>query len=487
MRKQLSIKLKITLFYTVCTTFIVAVMMLFMIHISSVVVDGDVKDKLVLMVEQDAENIDFDIIDEDEIGEAHADGNIVMQLDDGYIGCLCVNDTYISTKNGVKMFIFSSSGKIIRGMNSDYDFTDIEIVTDEISRVDFYETPHYMYAKKISLTDKKITVDFLLVGVTQDTKSVFHGTTGHLVMVSFIILPVAIFLAGLLGYIITKGLFKPFTAITDTARSISSTGDLSRRIELSPGTDELHVLADTYNMMFQRLQTSFESEKDFISDSSHELRTPTAIIRAQCEYALSEPRSDEEYVESLEVINRQSNRMNLVISQLLSFTRLEQGTQKLELEKIDLGEFVGELCMDMEAIGRSDITLTYETKPGLYINADITLLSRMITNLISNAYKYGKEGGFIKVRVDTDNKENAGFALIKVEDNGIGIAKEDLDKIFRRFYRGDKSRAQDPQGDTSTGLGLAFVEKIANLHGGSVSARSRQGEGSLFTVKIPIV
>lgn len=489
MKKQLSIKFKITLFYTLSTIFIVATMLLFMVHISGRVVDADVKDKLVLLVEEDVDNIDFDIIDEDDIGEVHEDGNIVFRLDDGQIGSLSVDDAYISAKNGVEMFIFSSSGEILIGQDPDYDFTDIDLVPGKITHVTFNDTSYYAYTRALSLTDKNITVNFTLVGVTQDTGTAFHGTTGSIVKAAFIILPLAILLAGILGYVITRGLFKPFGAIVSTAQTISRGDDLSKRVDIGPGTDELHMLADTYNTMLERLQTSFESEKAFTSDSSHELRTPTAIISAQCEYALSEPRSNEDYVECLEVIDRQSKRMTLVISQLLSFTRLEQGTQKLNFESINLGSFVDEICCDMEAAGSKDITLTCEKAEGIFVKADITLFSRLIINLISNAYKYGRTGGFIKVNIQreiTDGNAASRYALIQVTDNGIGIAESEINKIFRRFYKGDKSRVQDADGETSTGLGLAFVQKIAEVHGGSVSVISKLGEGSTFTVRLPI-
>lgn len=488
--KRLSIKSKIMLFYTLCTTFIVAIMLLFMVHISGKVVDNDIKDNLALMVEEDVDDIDFDIIDEDDIEEAYENGETVFYLDNGKIGSLCVEKSYVSAKRGIKIFILGPDGELLLGQTEDYNFDKVELKDGEITSMNVNETDYYVYSRSVSLTDKKITVNFMLVGVVQDTGSAFVGKAGSLIKADFIILPLAIVLSALLGYLITRALFKPIGKIRRTAENISKGDDLSLRIDVGPGSDELHKLAETYNTMLSRLQTSFESEKAFTSDSSHELRTPTAIISAQCEYALAEPRTRDEYVECIEVIDRQSKRMSLLISQLLSFTRLEQGTQKLNIERLDLGELVEELCNDMDAANKTNITMSIDVEKDVFVNGDITLLYRMVTNLISNAYKYGKPDGYVRVSVKSQqNVEDIDgpVAVLRVEDNGVGIAEGELENIFRRFYKGDKSRTQDPEGQTSTGLGLAFVQKIAQVHGGKVKVISKLDQGSIFTIVLPKV
>lgn len=485
MLKRLSIKSKITIFYTLCTIFIVAVLLLFMVFISERVVDSDVKDNLVLLVESDIKDIDFDVIDEDDIKEEQEEGNIVFMLDNGQIGCISVSDTYITSKNGVRTFLFTDFGKLLVGQSNDYHIDSTEYTPDTIERITHNDVPYYVYTRIISLSDRDATINLKLIGITQDTGSALHGTTGSIVKAAFIILPLTIVLASVFGYLITRALFKPVGKIIDTAQRISHADDLSLRIDLDPGNDELHVLAKTYNTMLERLQTSFESEKAFTSDSSHELRTPVSIISAQCEYALSQNRTADEYIESLEVISRQSKRMNVLVSQLLSFTRLEQGTQKINFEKVDLGQLVDEICQDMEVVGNSSIQLSWNIEDKIHVIADTTLLSRMITNLLSNAYKYSKETGYIKVTVCEKMADMKKWAVISIEDNGIGISDSDIEKIFRRFFKVDKSRCRDCE-DLSTGLGLAFVQKIAEIHKGSVSVSSQLGEGSTFVVKLPI-
>ena len=484
--KGLSIKSKIMLFYTVCTTLIVAIMLLVMVHISGRVVDRDIRDNLVLMVEEDVDDLDFDIIDEDDIGDAYEEGAVVFYTEEGLVGSLSVDDSYITSKNGVRILVYGPHDRLLLGNVYDYDIDKSKLKDGSVSSDTFGETDYYLYTRYIQLTDKNVAVDFVLVGLVQDTAGSFSGATGSLLKMDLIILPFAIILAALLGYFVTRALFKPIGEITKTAENISKGDDLSLRIDLGPGSDELHKLADTYNTMLSRLQTSFESEKAFTSDSSHELRTPTAVISAQCEYALAEPRTTEEYVECLEVIDRQSKRMSALISQLLSFTRLEQGTQKVVFESLNLSSLVDELCHDMEAAQASDITIKYDIEQEVFVNGDMTLIYRMVSNLVSNAYKYGKAGGYIKVSVKNSGPAGGGSAaVLVVEDNGIGIAREDFEKIFRRFYKGDKSRTLDADGEASYGLGLAFVQKIAQIHGGRVEVQSKLGKGSRFTVVLP--
>lgn len=484
--KGLSIKSKIMLFYTVCTTLIVAIMLLVMVHISGRVVDRDIRDNLVLMVEEDVDDLDFDIVDEDDIGDAYEEGAVVFYTEEGLVGSLSVDDSYITSKNGVRILVYGPHDRLLLGNVYDYDIDKSKLKDGSVSSDTFGETDYYLYTRYIQLTDKNVTVDFILLGIVQDSAGSFSGVTGSLLKMDLIILPLAIILAALLGYFVTRALFKPIGEITRTAENISKGDDLSLRIDLGPGSDELHKLADTYNTMLSRLQTSFESEKAFTSDSSHELRTPTAVISAQCEYALAEPRTTEEYVECLEVIDRQSKRMSALISQLLSFTRLEQGTQKVVFESLNLSNLVDELCHDMEAARSSDVTIKYDIEPDVFVNADMTLIYRMVSNLVSNAYKYGKPGGYIKVSVKNCGPAGGGpAAVLVVEDNGIGIAREDSEKIFRRFYKGDKSRTLDADGEASYGLGLAFVQKIAQIHGGRVEVQSKLGKGSRFTVVLP--
>ena len=226
-----------------------------------------------------------------------------------------------------------------------------------------------------------------------------------------------------------------------------------------------------------RLERSFEAERQFTSDASHELRTPVAVILAECDSLDHGQPTEEDYRQSVDVIRRQGQQMSRLIGQLLHITRLEQGTQKLQLETADLSQLVEVLCEEQAHLAPEGTTLAVHTQPDLLVNGDVTLLSRLLANLISNAYRYGKPNGHVWV----DLRREGRWAVLAVRDDGIGIAPEDREHIFQRFYQVDAARGKD-----GSGLGLFMVQQAARLHGGSVTVDSRIGEGSTFIVRLPL-
>lgn len=288
-------------------------------------------------------------------------------------------------------------------------------------------------------------------------------------------LPVIVLLAALGGWVIAGRSLRPLETITASAREITDGHDLSRRIGLAPGKDEVHELADTFNDMMGRLERSFEAEQQFTSDASHELRTPTAVILAECELAEKSP---EDAQGSLQEIHRQARKMSDLIGRLLSYTRLEQGTRQIEHESVDLSELADDICDEQRMTVQRDISIECEAEPEITVNGDASLLIILIQNLISNAVKYGQDGGHVWVRVFAE-KQNA---CVSVRDDGIGISTEDLDRIWNRFYQADRSRSDESRG---VGLGLSLAQQIARLHGGSITASSTLGEGSDFIFAMP--
>ncbi len=286
------------------------------------------------------------------------------------------------------------------------------------------------------------------------------------------IIPLFILLAAIGAYLISKKAMKRIEDITISAREISSGKDLSKRIEIKGNKDEITSLADTFNGMLERLQTSFESEKQFTSDASHELRTPLAVIKAESDFALSGIATDEDKHESLVSISEQTDKMTDLINALLSLTRTEQGTQRFNFEKANLSELIEEICKTFTP--SKGITLNTDIEKDIYFNMDSSLISRLLDNLLSNAVRYGKENGYINVSLKKENNN----IILSVKDNGIGISENDLPKIWGRFYRADSSRSNS----NSFGLGLALVDRIATLHGGKADAKSILGEGSEFII-----
>lgn len=297
--------------------------------------------------------------------------------------------------------------------------------------------------------------------------------------ISLIILPFLVILGAVGGYLLSWRAFRPINRIIKTVNEISETSDLSGRTGIPHGKDEIGRLAAAFDRMFERLERSFESEKQFIGDASHELRTPTAVILAQCDYAEKHAETEEDYQDALEVIGRQAGKMSRLIGQLLSITRLEQGTQSAVFEVADLSELVTVLCKEME-LGKtetSDITLRSQIESGITCRMDVSLMSRLIQNLLENAFKYGTPGGYVEVRLFREDET----IRMEFKDNGIGIGQEEREKIWQRFYQVDPSRSESG----GLGLGLSMVRQIAELHGGTVGVESVLGVGSLFWVQIP--
>ena len=288
-------------------------------------------------------------------------------------------------------------------------------------------------------------------------KSAFDAIT----MTVIYILPAFIIIAAVGAYLISRKTMKPVENICRSAHEITDGTDLSKRIEMEKSAGEIYTLAETFNDMLARLQTSFENEKQFTSDASHELRTPLAVIKAECEYALSDNASEEDMLEALSSIDEQTDKMTKLVTALLTLSRTEQGDKRYKLEDTDLSELVKKTCADF--VPAKNITLTADIEDNIIIPAQAQLISLMLENLLSNAVKYGRDDGHIEVRLKKDNG-----IVLSVKDDGIGIKEEDLPKIWGRFYRADESRSRE----SGFGLGLSLVSQIAALHGGNLIGRS---------------
>ncbi|MFR5879373.1 MAG: ATP-binding protein, partial [Cloacibacillus evryensis] len=291
---------------------------------------------------------------------------------------------------------------------------------------------------------------------------------------AFFILPLLVLLAAGGGYLIARRAFLPIERIIAAADAISEGRDLSARIGLPPRDDEIHRIASSFDNMFRRLEASFEAEKQFASDASHELRTPTAVILAQCEALEKGGRERDEYAQGIAAIKRQVLKMSKLIGALLQITRLEQGTAKASFEHADLSELVSVVCRESRFLWK-DAALETEIEGGIYADFDVALISRLTGNLLENAFKYG--GGLVRVSL---RREPETIRLC-VSDNGPGIPRAELEKIWQRFYRLEKSRSGG-----GLGLGLALVKQIADIHGAKVTAESG-ADGTVFTLLLPVI
>lgn len=295
----------------------------------------------------------------------------------------------------------------------------------------------------------------------------------NLLLAVLLVLPLFLALAALGSYRIARRAFGPLESIINTAKAINEASGLSRRIGLPPGRDEFSRLAETFDQLFERLERSFEAEKQFTADASHELRTPVSIIKGSCEYALKYDETPEERQETITMIYRQAVKMSALISQLLSMTRLDQETELNRLEPVNLARLVQEHCKEA-AYPRERLTLELAD---ISVCANPPLLTRLLQNLVENALKYGKPGGHVWICTLQNGKE----ILLKVRDDGIGIAPDQQDKVWQRFYQADTARSRE----NGAGLGLSMVAQIARIHKGYMTLESIPGAGSCFTLHLP--
>lgn len=280
------------------------------------------------------------------------------------------------------------------------------------------------------------------------------------------------------GYLLTKRAFHPLDEIIEIAEGISDTNDLQQRFRLPGQRDEVGRLADTFDKMLARIEKSVQNEKAFISDASHELRTPISVIRAQSEFALGENRNTEEKDAALEVIQDRSRKAGEMLSQMLLLSRMDYQKLPVTFERICISDLLERLAQ--EAMVQADfrqIKIICEIEPEIMIYCDELLMMRAITNLIDNAVRYGNDNGHVWIHLAKKNK----CVELVIRDDGIGIAEEDKERVWKRFYQVKKSS----NSSAGSGLGLSIVEWIIRTHHGTITLQSTFGIGTEFVIQLP--
>ena len=285
--------------------------------------------------------------------------------------------------------------------------------------------------------------------------------------------------SGVGGYIVSGALLRPVRDITKVASEISAT-NLSQRINHQGPDDELKALADTFDSMIGRLETSFERQRQFVQDASHELRTPLAAIRTNIDVAEMDPDiSTAEYRELLETVKTQTARLTRLSEDLLLLGT--DDADQPELEPTDINEVANEVMRQLGPVATlRAVDLRYDPAPDVEAQASADLLYRCIFNLVDNGIKYSGAQSTVTLRTAADGST----ARVDVIDNGPGIPADAASHVFDRFYRVDRGRSRR---DGGTGLGLAIVKQLATQMGGSVTVASTEGLGTTFTLRFPLV
>ncbi|MDE0194381.1 MAG: HAMP domain-containing sensor histidine kinase [bacterium] len=277
-----------------------------------------------------------------------------------------------------------------------------------------------------------------------------------------------------LGWFLAGHVLKPVGHITAVARRISAT-DLSQRIALDGPPDELRRLADTFDAMLDRLDRSFDAQRGFVEDASHELRNPLAVIRSNLDTTLADPdATTEDYRVVAEQVSRSTERMSRVVDDLVTFARHETRPQHLAL--VDVGELSRQATAEFEGYAANhDVRLTHYAPSGLLALGDAGSLRQALANLLSNALSVAPAGSEVRI---TAGGEGA-WIWVAVEDQGPGIPADEQERVFQRFQRGRQAAAE------GRGLGLAIVRQIAESHRGEARLTSTEGFGSTFTILLP--
>jgi signal transduction histidine kinase len=287
----------------------------------------------------------------------------------------------------------------------------------------------------------------------------------------------AFLLGGLVIFLTSRHLSRPLTTMKEAAAAIAE-GDYSKEIAAT-NCDELDQLTASFNYMRERIQQVEKMRQELLANVSHELRTPLTSIRGFIQAILEGvvPEGDQE--KYLKIAREEVDRLTRLVQDLLDLARIKSGSIKLNKEPLDIGELAIKVATEFRLIAAAK-SITVETDEGLVISGDRDRIRQVMINLLSNAVKYTEQNGHIQIRV----RREGGQAVLKVRDNGAGIPEAELEHIFDKFHRVDKSRDAATGG---TGLGLAIVKELVELHNGSAAAWSAPGKGTEITIELPLV
>ncbi|GKU25901.1 sensor histidine kinase [Clostridium folliculivorans] len=378
----------------------------------------------------------------------------------------------LPSKENISIRILDSSNTINQSQGFNYDIKLKE--TNGRAKHLEQKEKHLMYLET-KLYSKNYGVVY--IQVVKDLENEYS-----FIKILFVFLAIADFIGMVasivVGYIISKKMLNPIDNITRTAENIS-VNNLKERIEVNDADDELKRLAGTLNNMIDRLQKAFDSQSQFVSDASHELRTPIAVIQGYANLLDRWGKNDKEALEkSIYGIKLEAENMANLVEKLLFLAKGDALNQVVEKKEFHLNELIYEVLEETKLIDKKHNIFSEENED-IDIYGDYKLIKQMLRIFIDNSIKFTPYEGVITINSILRNKS----IYISVSDTGIGIPKEDIQNVFDRFYTADKSRSKEKGG---TGLGLSIAKWIADVHGGIIEVVSEEGKGTRITVKIDL-
>jgi len=318
-----------------------------------------------------------------------------------------------------------------------------------------------------------------IVHVPESVARIHSAILGEM---AFLILAISL-LVGIVIFVVANLVSRRIVDITSKITSMSDDGILDEKLDIS-GHDEISRLGEAFNIMSEKVLLLEQQRVQFVSDASHELKTPLSSIKLMADSIMQNPDISIEYVrEFLNDINNEIDRLNRIVNKLLYITKMDvyREVDNKKLELVSLSDIAGGIEKNLGPLAKKDdITLVFTTPGEIFLMANKDVLWQGIYNIVDNAIKYTDADGYVMVTMEQKNNQ----VIIEVKDTGEGISSEDIDKIFDRFYRVDKARARSTGG---TGLGLAIALSAVKYHNGQIEVKSEPGKGSTFTIILPDV
>jgi len=388
----------------------------------------------------------------------------------------------VETENEDEFFfqLFSNDGKVI--MSSDLTtWKGLSTDTSQLKRLSDNKTPPMFETIEIPTKDFKVRTvispigssKIMQMGLSLEEKEEYLNIFRNLILM--LLIPVSV-MAAIVGWFMAKKALRGVEEVTRTAENITK-GAYEERVNVENRSNEIDRLADTFNKMVEKLHALIKGMREITDNIAHDLRSPLTRIRGIAEMNLFREGSKEEFKKMAVNTVEECDNLIMMINTMLDITEVEAGVNEKVIERVDLSQLINEACeLFIQIAGNKKINIITELPDDTIIHTDRAQLQRIVTNLLENSLKYTPENGEIHVSL----KQNKDEILLQVKDNGIGISKSDLPKIFERFYRCDTSRTEP-----GVGLGLSLVKALVEAFGGSISVNSDLNKGSEFTVTMP--
>ncbi|MCD7736763.1 MAG: HAMP domain-containing histidine kinase [Lachnospiraceae bacterium] len=380
-----------------------------------------------------------------------------------------------------RVILVNSNFRIIKDT---YDIDEDKVIISEEVLLTFqgtnstnYDEENQFLEMTIPITDEDAGETDGIMIISVPTLDIANGKTG---LSTTVLQMQSILLLLILGvaFYASRILTRPFGRITQSLEDVAGVNDEELSI---PDYTETQLLAEAYNRMLKRMKAQEDSRQEFVSNVSHELKTPITSMKVLADSLLAQEDVPVElYKEFMADIAEEIDRENKIISDLLSLVKMDKRSSDVHIEETNINQLIELVLKRLRPIAATrDIELVLESFKPVFAEVDETKLTLAMSNLVENGIKYNKAGGWVHVSLNVDTR----YFYVKVEDSGMGIPEEAQEHIFERFYRVDKSHSREIGG---TGLGLAITRSAVLMHHGAIKVYSKEGEGTTFTVRIPL-